>query len=189
MCDVNGEFKLCTCSEKIDKKKPYWVLKTNRQQGEEINILEKFSKPNILFTPIFKKNILKRLNTVKSVFDFEYRPQQGDLLKLCGEFDEYYCEFNNDKWVWLENFDYIGKNESKFNKKLKGFIDGSKSNLMVLLDKYKELTNIQLYRNDNFNGFIDPQNHFEDYLMDSKQWSEKEMMELIEGEIRRLKGG
>lgn len=58
---------------------------------------------------------------------------------------------------------------------------------MVLLDEYKELTNTQLYRNDNFNGFIDPQNHFEDYLMDSKQWSEKEMMELIEGEIRRLK--
>ena len=90
MCDVNGQFKLCTCSEKIDKKKPYWVLKTNRQEGEEINVLGMFSKPNIFFTPIVKKNILKRLNTVESVFDFEYKPQQSDLLKLCGEFDEYY---------------------------------------------------------------------------------------------------
>jgi len=26
MCDVNGQFKLCTCSDKIDKTKPYWVL-------------------------------------------------------------------------------------------------------------------------------------------------------------------
>ena len=57
MCDVNGQFKLCTCSEKIDKKKPYWVLKTNRQEGEEINILGMFSQPNKLFTPIVKTNI------------------------------------------------------------------------------------------------------------------------------------
>ena len=35
MCDVNSQFKLCTCSEKIDKKKPYWVLKSNREDGEE----------------------------------------------------------------------------------------------------------------------------------------------------------
>ena len=187
MCDVNGQFKLCTCSEKIDKKKPYWVLKTNRQEGDEINVLGMFSKPNILFTPIVKKNILKRLNSEELVFDFEYRPQQSDLLKLCGEFDEYYCEFNNGKWVWLENFDYIEKEESKFKKKLKGFIDGSKSNLMVLLDEYKELTNTQLYRNDNFNGFIDPQNNFEDYLFNSKQWKEKEITTLIELEINRIK--
>lgn len=187
MCDVNGQFKLCTCSEKINKKKPYWVLKTNRQEGEEINVLGMFSKPNILFTPIVKKNIIKRLNSEELVFDFEYRPQQSDLLKLCGEFDEYYCEFDNGKWVWLENFHYIGKDESKFNKKLKGFIDGSKSKLMVLLDEYNKITKTQLYRNDNFNGFLDTQNSFEDYLFGSKQWSEKEMIELIEGEIKRLK--
>ena len=188
MCDVNGQFKLCTCSEKVDKKKPHWVLKTNRLEGDEMNILGMFSQPNRLFTPIVKRKILRRLNTVESVFDFEYKPQQSDLLKLCGEFDEYYCEFDNGKWVWLENFNYIGKNESKFNKKLKGFIDGSKSKLMVLLDEYNKITNTQLYRNDDFNGFIDTQNNFEDYLFDSKQWSEKEMIELIEGEIRRLKG-
>ena len=58
---------------------------------------------------------------------------------------------------------------------------------MDLLDEYKELINTQLYRNDDFNGFIDPQNNFEDYLFNSKQWNEKEMIELIEGEIRRLK--
>ena len=187
MCDVNGQFKLCTCSEKVDKTKPHWVLKTNKLDNNEHCIVGQFSIPNRLFTPIVKRKILRRLNTVESVFDFEYRPQQSDLLKLCGEFDEYYCEFNNGKWVWLENFDYIEKEEGKFNKKLKGFIDGSKSKLMVLLDEYKELTNTQLYRNDDFNGFIDPQNNFEDYLFNSKQWSEKEMIELIEGEIRRLK--
>ena len=75
----------------------------------------------------------------------------------------------------------------KFKKKFKGFIDGSKSNLMVLLDEYKELTNTQLYRNDDFNGFIDPQNNFEDYLFNSKQWKEKEIIALIEKEIDRIK--
>ena len=39
MCDVNGQFKLCTCSEKIDKKKPYWVLKSNREEGEEVGVV------------------------------------------------------------------------------------------------------------------------------------------------------
>ena len=27
MYDINGQFKVCTCSEKVDKKKPRWVLK------------------------------------------------------------------------------------------------------------------------------------------------------------------
>ena len=58
---------------------------------------------------------------------------------------------------------------------------------MVLLDEYKELTNTQLYRNDDFNGFIDPQNIFEDYLFNSKQWKEKEIIALIEKEIDRIK--
>ena len=71
MCDVNGQFKLCTCSEKIDKKKPYWVLKSNREDGEEHFIVGLFSQPNPLFTLILRRNILRRLNTVESIFDFD----------------------------------------------------------------------------------------------------------------------
>jgi len=26
MCEIFKEYKLCTCSDKIDKTKPYWVL-------------------------------------------------------------------------------------------------------------------------------------------------------------------
>ena len=103
MCDVNGPFKLCTCSEKIDKKKPYWVLKSNRKDEEETDVLGMFSQPNPLFTPILRKNILRRLNSVKSIFDFEYNPEERDLLKLYGEYDEYYCEYTDGKWKWLEN--------------------------------------------------------------------------------------
>tara|TARA_B110001469_G_C9418510_1_gene213611 strand:+ start:313 stop:615 length:303 start_codon:yes stop_codon:yes gene_type:complete len=93
MCYVNGQFKLCTCSEKIDKKKPYWVLKLNKQKGEEFGVLGMFSQPNPVFTTKLRRNILRKLNLVKSIFDFEYNRKEKDLLKLCGEYDEYYCEF------------------------------------------------------------------------------------------------
>ena len=83
MCDVNGPFILCTCSEKIDKKKPYWVLKSNRKDEEETDVLGMFSQPNPLFTPILRKNILRRLNSVKSIFDFEYNPEERDFFDDC----------------------------------------------------------------------------------------------------------
>lgn len=79
MCYVNGQFKLCTCSEKIDKKKPYCILKSNRKNEEEKVVNGMFSKPNPLFTTIVRKNILRRLNSVKSIFDFEYNPKEKDL--------------------------------------------------------------------------------------------------------------
>ena len=41
--------------------KPHWVLKTNRQEVEEISVLGLFSKPNILFTPIVKKKHPKEI--------------------------------------------------------------------------------------------------------------------------------
>ena len=78
MCDINGPFKLCTCSEKIDKKKPYWVLKSNREDDEEDHmVLGMFSEPNIIFTPIVRRNILRRLNTVKSIFYFDIPSPSG----------------------------------------------------------------------------------------------------------------
>ena len=42
MCHLNGSFKLCTSSEKIDKKKPYWVLKSNREDNIDNMVLGMF---------------------------------------------------------------------------------------------------------------------------------------------------
>ena len=186
MCDVNGQFKLCTCSEKIDKKKPYWVLKSNKQKGEEFGVLGMFSQPNPVFTHILRRNILKRLNSVKSIFDFEYTPKEKDLLKLCGEYDEYYCEFINGKWKWIENFDYIGKEEGKFKNKSKGYIEGSKSKLMEVLSEYQKLTKSNLYRTE-YEGIIEPKNEFEEKLLFSNKFNQKEVIKLIEEEIDRIK--
>lgn len=57
MYDINGQFKVCTCSEKVDKKKPRWVLKSNRKDEEETDVLGMFSQPNPLFTPNIKFKI------------------------------------------------------------------------------------------------------------------------------------
>ena len=185
MCDVNGPFKLCTCSEKIDKKKPYWVLKSNREDDKGHLVIGQFSQPNFLFTPILRRNILRRLNSVKSIFDFEYIPQEKDLLKLCGEYDEYYCEFINGKWRWLENFDYIGKEDGKFKNKSKGYIEGSKSKLMTILDEYETLTKTSLYESHEY-GVPYPKNEFDEKLY-SKKVNQKEIIVLIEDEISRIK--
>ena len=186
MCDVNGPFKLCTCSEKIDKKKPYWVLKSNRKDEEETVVLGMFSQPNPLFTPIVRKNIVRRLNSVKSIFDFEYSPNERDLLKLCGKYDEYYCEYINGKWVWLENFDFFGKKEGKFKNKSKGYIEGSKSKLMEVLSEYQKLTKSNLYRTE-YEGIIEPKNEFEEKLHFSNRFNQKEVIKLIKEEIDRIK--
>ena len=186
MCDVNGPFKLCTCSEKINKKKPYWVLKSNRKDEEETDVLGMFSQPNPLFTPILRKNILRRLNSVKSIFDFEYNPEERDLLKLYGEYDEYYCEYTDGKWKWLENFEYVGKEEGKFKNKSKGYIEGSKSKLTEVLNEYQKLTKSNLYRTENF-GIIEPKNEFEEKLFFSNRFNQKEVIKLIEEEIDRIK--
>ena len=29
MCDLNGPFRLCTCSDDIDYTKPHWILRMN----------------------------------------------------------------------------------------------------------------------------------------------------------------
>ncbi|MGC6402525.1 MAG: hypothetical protein ACON4A_03660 [Flavobacteriaceae bacterium] len=186
MCDVNGPFKLCTCSEKIDKKKPYWVLKSNREDNEEHMVLGQFSQPNILFTPIVRRNILRRLNTIKSIFDFEYTPQEKDLLKLCGEYDEYYLEYQMGKWKWLENFEFEGKRSGHFKLKKRGYIKGSQSKLKDVLDEYETITKTSLYRNDDY-WFFKPKNEFEKKLYNSKKMTQKKIIELIREEIQRLK--
>ena len=148
-------------------------------------VLGQFSQPNILFTPIVRRNILRRLNSVKSIFDFDYTPSERDLLKLCGEYDEYYCEFNEGKWRWLENFQYEGKKGGTFKSKKKGYMEGKQSNLMKVLNEYETITKTSLYRNDDF-WFFEPKNEFEKELYSGKK-TQKEITQMIQEEIKRIK--
>ena len=46
MCDLNGPFRLCTCSEDIDYSKPHWVLHMNSaNDGEEVLVTIGLMKP------------------------------------------------------------------------------------------------------------------------------------------------
>ena len=184
MCDVNGPFKLCTCSEKIDENKPYWELKSNREGNPDQMVVGLFSQPNVLFTPFVRRNILRRLNSVKSIFDFKYTPQENDLLWLHGEYDGYYCEYSNGKWRWLENFEHTSKDDGKFKNKTKGYIEGSQSNLMKVLDEYETLTKTSLYQSDGFGPYLS-KNEFEKKLYTIKL-NQKEIIEMIQEEIDRL---
>ena len=39
MCDLNGPFRLCTCSGDIDYSKPHWILRMNNiNEGEDMMV-------------------------------------------------------------------------------------------------------------------------------------------------------
>ena len=80
----------------------------------------------------------------------------------------------------------MGKDDGKFKNKSKGYIEGSKSKLTEVLIEYKKLTNSNLYRTPDFD-IIDPQNDFEKKLFFSKKVNQKEIIELIEEEIKKIK--
>jgi hypothetical protein len=118
MCDVNGPFKLCTCDTSVDRTKPHWILHRYIQSKEEYQVMGEFRTPNP-YQQISTRSLKRRLNSI-NVFDFEYKPIEGDYLELflspeieCYdgnedeeddvEFDpDYILEFKNGKWVLLE---------------------------------------------------------------------------------------
>lgn len=82
MCDLNGPFKLCSCSVEIDYTLPHWILHTNvKNDGRESMIIVGMMVPISLIDKIERKKILRRLNTM-NVFDFEYYPKENDQLEL-----------------------------------------------------------------------------------------------------------
>ena len=103
MCNLNGPFKLCSCSSDIDYSKPHWILKTNSARNEEyLVVIEGMMNPPNLVDKIERRKVLRRLNTV-NVFDFEYSPSENDQLELNHEEDDgYKFTFKGGKWVMEE---------------------------------------------------------------------------------------
>ena len=84
MCKLGKTLKLCTCSDKIDKKKPYWTLarKTIKQyeQTYEINGHWELSHTDDDDTLLKINNwLLEQLNN-EQCFDFKYEPLDEDKL-------------------------------------------------------------------------------------------------------------
>ena len=99
MCNIIDGFKLCTCSDKVDKSKPHWVLerlikKEDKIQDEVlIGILSPYYTENI-------KTILNELNN-GNPFDFDYNPKDNDMLELNFDEDTFSLIYKKDKWEEL----------------------------------------------------------------------------------------
>ena len=171
MCDLNGPFRLCTCSDDIDYSKPHWILRMNNiNDGEEMMVTIGMMTPINLIDKIERRKILRRLNTI-NVFDFEYNPKDNDQLELnFEEYDGYKFTFKNGKWKIEEWYGEHPIFEHQNTKE--GVIDSLPSKLKEVYKRYLDI--------------------IEEGEMNIVQWgwtknwtSEKKLIELLE---KRIKG-
>lgn len=171
MCDLNGPFRLCTCSADIDYTKPHWVLRMNStNDSEETMVRIGMMKPLNLINKIERRKILRRLNTV-NVFDFEYEPSENDQLELILEEDDGYTfNFKKGKWVLEEwNGEY---SEFEHKSQKEGIIESLPSQLKEVYKRYLNVLN---------EGEMD----IVDCGWSNYRMSEKKLIELME---KRIKG-
>ena len=171
MCDLNGPFRLCSCSEDIDYSKPHWILRMNNiNDGEEMMVTIGMMTPINLIDKIERRKILRRLNTI-NVFDFEYNPKDNDQLQLnFQEYDGYKFTFKNGKWKIEEWYGEHPIFEHQNTKE--GVIDSLPSKLKEVYKRYLDI--------------------IEEGEMNIVQWgwaknwtSEKKLIELLK---KRIKG-
>jgi len=136
MCDLNGPFRLCTCSSDIDYTKPHWILRMNSINDGEEDIMVRIGMmmPLNLINKIERRKILRRLNTV-NVFDFKYEPSENDQLELNLEEDDGYTfNFKKGKWMLEEwNGEY---SEFEHKSQKEGVIESENSKLKEVYKRY-----------------------------------------------------
>ena len=171
MCDLNGPFRLCTCSNQVDYSKPHWILRMNStNDGEETMVTIGIMMQLNLIDKIERRKILRRLNTI-NVFDFEYTPSENDQLELNLEEDDGYTfNFKKGKWVFEE---WYGEHqEFEYENQKEGVIESENSKLKKVYKRYLSIIE---------NGEMDiVQCGWTNYRM-----SEKKLIELLE---KRIKG-
>ena len=119
MCSTGDGFKLCTCSDDIDKEKPHWVLerlKINKKDTYVISI-GTFS-PDYLESI---KYILEQLNN-HNPFDFDYKPGNRDLLTLNFGEGSFHLIYDNNEWTDFD--EYEGFKENQKEEIQKGLLKG-----------------------------------------------------------------
>lgn len=135
MCDLNGPFRLCTCSDDVDYTKPHWILRMNSINDDvETMVTIGMMMPLNLINKIERRKILRRLNTV-NVFDFEYTPSENDQLDLNLEEDDGYTfNFKKGKWVFEE---WYGEHqEFEYENQKGGVIESENSKLKKVYKCY-----------------------------------------------------
>ena len=135
MCDLNGPFRLCSCSSNVDYTKPHWILRIN-SKNERIDsiVMIGIMTPLNLIDKIERRKILRRLNTI-NVFDFEYLPSENDQLELnFEEEDGYKFTFKKNKWVLEEWYGEHPVFEHEIYKE--GIIESLPSKLKEVYNQY-----------------------------------------------------
>ena len=171
MCDLNGPFKLCSCSSDIDYSNPHWILRLNSSnEGEDTMITVGMMIPPNLIDKIERKKVLRRLNTI-NVFDFEYSPSENDQLELnYQEEDGYKFTFKNGKWVMEE---FMGEHPVfEHETKREGLIESLPSKLREVYKRYLEVLE------ENERDIVD-------CGWDNRRISENKLIEMME---RRING-
>ena len=119
MCSTSDGFKLCTCSDDIDKEKPHWVLerlKTKKNDNKfmvigtfDVNYLENL------------EYVLEQLNN-HNPFDFDYEPRNRDLLTLKFEEGEFNLFYYNKRWTDFDEYEDLEENQKE--EMQKGLLNG-----------------------------------------------------------------
>lgn len=171
MCDLNGPFKLCSCSSDIDYSKPHWILRINStNEGEDMMVTIGMMIPPNLIHKIERRKVLRRLNTI-NVFDFEYTPNENDQLELnYQEEDGYKFTFKDGKWVMEE---FMGEHlVFEHESRREGLIESLPSKLKEVYTRYLDVLE------ENERDIVD-------CGWDNYRMSEKALINLME---RRIKG-
>lgn len=174
MCDLNGPFKLCSCSSDVDYSKPHWILKTNPIRNEEyLVVIEGMMIPPNLIDKIERRKVLRRLNTI-NVFDFEYTPSENDQLELNHDEDDgYKFTFKGGKWVMEE---FMGEHLLfEHESQREGLIESLPSKLKEVYARYLEVLD------ENERDIVD-------CGWDNQRISEKKLIEMMEERISRNVG-
>lgn len=134
MCIAGKTLKLCTCSDKIDKSRPYWTLtrKTIKQpQGEPL--MGSFTEPTIedgnkliqVFDSVDTKEqiIMWLCNELeRSCFDFDYEPMAEDKLVIHFPSDSLEFVYRYNKWQSIELL-YSFDSSAKRSVQAKGYVE------------------------------------------------------------------
>ena len=135
MCDLNGPFRLCSCSSNVDYTKPHWILRINsKNERIDASVMIGIMTPLNLIEKIERRKILRRLNTI-NVFDFEYLPSENDQLELNFEKEDgYKFTFKKNKWVLEEWYGEHPIFEHEIQKE--GIIESLPSKLKEVYNQY-----------------------------------------------------
>ena len=105
-------FLTFTCSDKVDKSKPHWILERLIKKEDTIRddvligILSVYYAENI-------ETILNELNN-GNPFDFDYNPKDNDMLELNFDEDTFSLIYKKDKWEELPyELEYLEENEKE----------------------------------------------------------------------------